>query len=115
MKTFKVITIHNVYIDSYNEGEGKHVNSYDIESIVKAETIREAVEHHFNNTIFLPFNFEQADTNEDKTVLWWSNLVDEDNGHAQQYQIEKWKKGEKELYSNNIKIMISEIVPLKFD
>ena len=115
MKTFKVTTIHNVYIDSYNEGEGKHVNSYDIESIVKAETIREAVEHHFNNTIFLPFNFEQADTNEDKTVLWWSNLVDEDNGHAQQYQIEKWKKGEKELYSNNIKIMISEIVPLKFD
>ena len=115
MKTFKVTTIHNAYIDSYNEGEGKHVNSYDIESIVKAETIREAVEHHFNNTIFLPFNFEQADTNEDKTVLWWSNLVDEDNGHAQQYQIEKWKKGEKELYSNNIKIMISEIVPLKFD
>lgn len=114
-KQFKVTTHHTVYIDSYEQGEGKQVNFYTVDTEVKAETIREAAEHHFNNTIFLPFKFEQAEANEDKTVLWWSNLVDEDNGHAQQYQIEKWKKGEKELYSNNIEIMISEIVPLKFD
>ena len=37
-KQFKVTTYHNVYIDSYENGEGKHVNFYDITSEVKAET-----------------------------------------------------------------------------
>jgi len=114
-KQFKVTTLHTVFIDSYENGEGKQVNFYVIDSEFKAETPKEAIENHFNNVIYLPFKFDEAETSEDKTVLWWSNLVDEDNGHAQQSQIEKWKKGEKELYSNNIEIMISEIVPLKFD
>tara|TARA_R110000868_G_scaffold409072_1_gene693858 strand:+ start:575 stop:925 length:351 start_codon:yes stop_codon:yes gene_type:complete len=114
-KQFKVTTIHTVYIDSYNEGEGNYVNSFDIESTQKTETIREAIENHFNNTIYLPFNFEHAETNEDNKVMYWSNLVDEDNNEPSKYDIEKWKKEEKELYSNNIEIIISEIVPLKFD
>ena len=114
-KQFKVTTYHTVFIDSYERGEGKQVNCYDIESTQRTETIREAIENHFNNTIYLPFKFEHAETNEDKTVLYWSNLVDENNEEPSKYDIEKWKKEEKELYSNNIEITISEIVPLKFD
>lgn len=114
-KQFKVTTYHEVYIDSYENGEGKQVNFYTINSEVKAETPREAIENHFNNVIYLPFKFEEAEVNEDKTIMFWSCLVDEDNGHAQLSQIEKWKKGEKELYSNNIDIMVSEITPVKFD
>jgi len=69
-KQFKVTTFHTVHIGSYENGEGKQVNFYSIDTEVKAETIREAIEHHFNNTIFLPFKFEEAETNEDKTVMF---------------------------------------------
>ncbi len=114
-KQFKVTTHHTVFIDSYENGEGKQVNFYTIDSEVKAETPREAIENHFNNVIYLPFDFNKAEISEDKECIFWSCLVDEDNGHAQLSQIEKWKKGEKELYSNNIEIMVSEIIPTKFD
>jgi hypothetical protein len=115
MKTFKVTTYHTVYIDNFEQGEGKQVNFYTIDSEQKAETIRQATEQHFNNTVYLPFEFDKADKNEDNTVMYWSNLVDADNNEPNKSEIEAWKKGEEELYSNNIEIMISEIVPLKFD
>lgn len=114
-KQFKVTTHHTVYIDSYEQGEGKQVNFYELISERKAETPREAIEEHFKNTVYLPFEFDKADKNEDNTVMYWSNLVDADNSEPNTSEIEAWKKGQEELYSNNIEIMISEIVPLKFD
>lgn len=114
MKKFKVTTIHSVYIDNFEQGEGKQVNFYTLDSEQKAETIRQAIEQHFNNTVYLPFEYESAEISEDKISMYWSNLVDEDNAEPSTYDVEKWKKGEKELYSNNIEIMIEEITPIRF-
>lgn len=115
MRKFKVTTSHTIYVDSYEQGEKNQVNYYTMESIQKTETVREAIENHFNNTVYLPFNFDKADTNEEKDAIFWSNLVDENNAEPSQYDIEEWKKGEKELYSNNTTIFIDEIISLKFD
>jgi len=114
-KQFKVTTHHIVFIDSYEQGEGKQVNFYTLDSIIKTDNIQLAVENHFKNTVYLPFEFNKADKNEDNTVMYWSNLVDADNSEPNTSEIEAWKKGQEELYSNNIEIMVSEIVPLKFD
>mgnify|MGYP003508894439 CR=1 FL=1 len=115
MKQFKVTTNHTVHIDSYEQGEGKQVNFYTIDSVIKTDNIQLAVENHFNNVVYLPFQYSNADYNEDKTVMFWSCLVDADNSEPNTSEIEAWKKGEEELYSNNIDIMVSEIVPLTFD
>ena len=110
MKTYKVITQHDVYIDSYENGEGKHVNFYQLISEHKAETPREAIKMHFDNTVYLPIDIEVAEVNEEGTAIHWSNLVDEKNGEPAKYQIEEWKKGEKELYCNNSCITVQEVV-----
>ncbi|MFY8248277.1 MAG: hypothetical protein ACOVJ5_01090 [Gloeomargaritales cyanobacterium] len=112
MKKFRVTTEHTVYIDSYENGEGKQVNSYDLNSTQRAETIREAIQNHFNNTVYLPFDFDKAEISEDKTVIFWSCLVDEENEEPYTHDLEEWKQGKKELYVNNIIVSIEEIKPL---
>lgn len=114
MKTYKVITQHDVYIGSFTEGEGKHVNFYQLISEHKAETPREAIEQHFNNTVYLPFKFDEAETNEEGDTMYWSNLVDENNEEPSAHDIEQWKEGKRELYSNNQHITIKEVVGINF-
>lgn len=114
MKKFKVTTIHTVCIDDFKQGEGNQVNFYTLDSEQKAETIRQAIEQHFNNTLYLTFDYKSAEISEDKICMQWSNLVDKDNAEPSTHDIEKWKKGEKELYINNIEIMIEEITPIRF-
>lgn len=115
MKTFKVITDHIVNVDSYVNGEEKQVNSYITRSEQKAETPREAIEKHFEKELYFKFDFDKADTNEEKTAMFWSNLVDEDNGEATEGDIKAWKEETRVLYSNSTYITVSEIVPVKFD
>ena len=114
MKTYKVITQHDVYIDSYENGEGKHVNFYQLISELKAETPREAIQEHFNNTVYLPFDCDKAETNDEGDTMYWSNLVDENNDEPSAHDIEQWKKGEKELYSNNSYIKVQELTNILF-
>lgn len=115
MRKFKVTTSHTVYIDSYKQGEGKHVNFYTLKSEVITHTIQEAIQEHFNNTVYLPFDYSKCDADEANEAIFWSNLVDENNEEPSKYDIEKWKKEEKELYSNNSYITIHELIRLKFD
>jgi len=112
MKKFKVTTEHTVYIDSYENGEGKQVNSYDLNSTQRTETIREAIQNHFNNTVYLPFDFDKAEISEDKKLIFWGCLVDEENAEPYTHDLKEWKKGKKELYVNNIIVSIEEIKPL---
>lgn len=114
MKTFKVITTHDVYTDDYKNGEGKHANFYEIDSTEKAETPREAIQKHFNKTLFLTINIEEAEANEEGTALLWANLVNEDNTEPSQYQLEEWIKGKLILYSDHIEIRVKELTDIKF-
>jgi hypothetical protein len=114
MKTYEVTTTHDVYIDNYEDGETKHVNWYQQTSKQKANSPREAIENHFNNIIYLPFNFDRAEPNDENTILYWGALVDENNEQPTAHDEAQWKKGEKELYSNHIEIEIKELTTIKF-
>jgi hypothetical protein len=114
MRTFKVTTSHNVFIDDYENGEGKQVNFYQQTSEQNAESVKTAIENHFKNVIYLPFNFNETDTNEDKTVMYWNALVDENNEQPHEGDIERWKKGTRDLYSNNIDIEVKELINVTF-
>jgi hypothetical protein len=114
MKTYEVTTTHTVYIDDYVNGEVDQVNHYQQTSKQKANSPREAIENHFNNTLYLPFNFDRAEPNENNEILHWSNLVDENNEQPTTGDIERWKNGTRELYANNIQIAIKELTTIKF-
>ena len=119
MKTYFIKSIHDIYIDSYSEGEKENVNFYDIEQNVKAENPREAIKKFFEEILYYKFNFENAiisneeDENEPVNRLEYSVLVDEENNEATEKDIEKWKQNKKTLYANNITISIHELQPVR--
>ena len=115
MKKFKVITNHDVYVDSYEQGEGESVNMYTQESEQESETIIGAVKKHYENVLcFDEFKDELAQFEEGETTLYYSNLVDQDNYEATTKQIDKWKKNKIKLYSNNITFEVFELIPQTF-
>lgn len=111
MKTFKIISYHNVFIDSYEEGEGKNVNNYTLEAEVKAESVKSAIKKYFDEQLNYSFDFKHAAIDEGKqNYLYYSNLVDKDNVEANDHEIEHWKIGELILYSNQITLKVFEVI-----
>ena len=111
MKTFKIISHHNVFIDSYEEGEGEEVNYYTEKAEVKAETVNEAIQQYFDETLCYSFDFKHAAIDEENNnVLYYSNLVDAENCEASESEIEKWKQNNLTLYSNTIQIEVYELI-----
>ena len=114
MKTYSIKTGHDIYIDSYNEGEGKQVNFYTLEGEVKADNPTQAIEQFFETTLYYNFNMANAYIDDEiKNILHYSVLVDEENVEASKNEIELWKEGKKVLYSNNISLYIYELVEVK--
>ena len=115
MKTFKIESNHDVYIDDFNEGEGDNVNSYQLNGEVKAKNKKEAVEIYFRENLYYSFDFKHAGYNEeDKTKIEYSNLVDEENSEASENEKKLWKEGNKTLYANNTTIRVFEFKECKF-
>jgi hypothetical protein len=46
--------------------------------------------------------------------MYWNALVDENNEQPHEGDIERWKKGTRELYSNNIDIEVKELINVTF-
>ena len=120
MKTYFIKSIHDIYIDSYSEGEKGNVNFYDIEQNVKAENPREAIKMFFEKFLYYNFSFEHSyivheeeGEEEPQNKLFYSVLVDEENCEANEKEIEEWKQNKKTLYSNNITIYVHELQPVK--
>lgn len=109
MKTYKITTEHNVFIDNYENGEGKSVNFYILKSECKALTVQDAILNHFKNTVYLPFDFKHADIDKDQNVIFYSHIVNVDNEKPTETEVEKWKKEQIELFSNNIIITAQEL------
>ena len=107
MKTFKIKSEHNVYVDSFTEGQGDAVNSYIVSDEVKATNVKEAIEKYFDSVLCYDIDFAFAEV--DGGRLYYSVLVDKDNIEASKNQIELWKKGEVTLYANNISVMAYEL------
>ena len=116
MKTYKIETTHEVFIDKFNEGELDFVNAYSLSSEVKAENPESAIAEYFDKHLYYDFNMNyayvphQEEETETKNTLHYSVLVDNDNNQASEYEVESWKEDKLTLYSNNIFLTIFELV-----
>ena len=108
-KNYKVVSFHNVYEDSYEEGELKQVNSYILDAMIEAKSPIAAIQKYFLDSLYYSFDIENAGK-EEKDCIHYSNLVNNDNSEARKSEIELWKKGKIKLYSNNTIIEVFEIV-----
>jgi hypothetical protein len=115
MKKFIISSTHEIFKDSYTEGETDYVNSYSLKSEINSETTREAIQKYFEDELYYKFNFDYARinheelNNEPKNTLHYSVLVDNENSEASEAEIELWKKDKLDLYSNNIFLTIHEL------
>lgn len=107
-KQFLISTSHDVYVDDYNEGELDHVNSYGLESKIKADTWQQAVNKYFEEVLYLSLGIESCEV-EEFNIFITTCLVNELNLHPSDYEVKQWEEGKKELYSNTIRIKVYEI------
>jgi len=114
-KTFRFLCYHDVLENSFENGEGEHVNSYISEDIVKAETWQDALNLFFDTSLSFTFDINQININEDKNSLSYSTMVDSYGGEANEMERNMWEKEEKDLFVNHMEIFISEIVPLQLE
>ena len=111
MKTFKICSAHDVYIDDYEQGELDRVNGYTVTNEVEANDVWEAIEKYFETTLYYNFKKEYASKSDEvENELHYSVLVDVENLEASEKQIEDWKQNKQKLYSNNITITVYEII-----
>ena len=111
MKTFKIRSAHDIYIDDYEQGELDRVNGYTVTNEVEANDVWEAIEKYFETTLY--YNFKKDNSSKSDEVeneLHYSVLVDVEALEASENQIEKWKQGKEKLYSSNITITVYEII-----
>lgn len=110
MRTFHITSIHDVYKDSYKEGEQEAITSYILDEIVEAQTILEAIEIYFKDN--LGYSFDKDLSNIKNNILHYSVLVDADSIEVNDEQKELWKKELIDLYTDNITITVKEVVDL---
>ena len=113
MKNYIVECVHDVYIDSFEEGQKEHVNYYDTKGKYEADIAIEAIEKHLS---FLGYQFEQKNSEVDEdepNKLFFSILADVENNEATEKQIEIWQKDKLKLYDNNMVLCVYELTPAK--
>ena len=111
MKTLKIHSAHDVYIEDYEQGELDRVNGYTLTNEVEANDAWEAIEKYFETTLYYDFKKDNASKSDEvENELHYSVLVDVENLEASEKQIEDWKQNKQKLYSNNITITVYEII-----
>jgi|694.fasta_scaffold00239_13 hypothetical protein len=110
MARYYIESIHFVHIDNFTEGELEQVNSYSLNTFVKADSVHNAIESYIKDYLGYYFDWDNAENSEDSAILDYSELVDSDNTKASESEINKWKLDEITLYSNNYQIQVSEVV-----
>ena len=113
LNSYYITSKHDIYIDNYTEGEGERVNSYDMNAIIKADNVKEAIAKYFKNELYLSYDEEYIDDSLEDGNFFYSNLVDSENLEATKNEIESWQKNEKILYSNNTTISIFQLVKIE--
>lgn len=101
--SYLIKTYFDVYEDDYNEGEGKHVNSWDYES--EHDAIESALQQHFGK---LGLSYDVNLLLEDDDNRWYSWMVYEDS-QATDKEIQLWKQGKLNLYSLHANIKIYKL------
>lgn len=115
MKELKIVSSHSIHVDSYEDGEGNYINGYLLESTIKANTVKEAIQKYFDDNLYYQFDFKYAQM--DENGLHWSALVDSENNEILTTDVayKQWQKGEKILYSNNILLNVYEVTEVDIE
>lgn len=111
MKTYKITSLHNVYINNFNEGEEENVNNYDISQIIKAKSLKKAIKKYVDEVLSYSFKFKNAQIDEDQKCIFYSNLVDSENIEISSDEkiYKDWQKNKVNLYANNYSIYAQEL------
>lgn len=115
MKTFLIKSSHDIFVDSYSEGEGNYVNGYNLELRVKSENLKTAIENYFSNQLFYEFSWDRCYIEGDH--LEWDVLVDSENIEIKgtDKEFDQWKRGEITLYNNRIYLTAFELVEIDIE
>ena len=115
MKTYIVKSYHDIFVDDYNEGEGKNVNSYTLNGEVRADNPKEAVNIYFKDHLGYNLGFENCEVCPDESsLIQTSCLVDVDNLQPSEQEVKMWENGEVDLYANNILMYVYELKEVTF-
>jgi len=112
MKKYKIETVHNIYVDSYSEGEKEYCNCYDISHEIKADNVKNAIKKYFDEVLCYNLDFELSQIDgENENILHYSVLVDSQNSEVKIGSIDyhKWKENKKTLYANYIEVYVYEL------
>ena len=111
MKNYLIECEHNIYVDSYEQGEGENVNNFDTKGEYKAENPTEAIEKHLLSLGY-SFNKDYIQVDEEESgKVWYSVLCDVENSEATESQKNAWKKDKLTLYANNMTLYVYELTP----
>ena len=99
---------HEAFEASYENGEGKLITNYTVNSNVEANSIDEAIKKYFEECLFWEYESEYAD--KDGDVLRYSVLVDENQNEVTKgsASYEAWKDNKLALWQNVIEVRVSK-------
>jgi hypothetical protein len=105
MNKYHIKSYHDVYEDTYQEGEGKFTNHFEINRIVEADEALDALEKYGKEVLGYEYDGYEVNTNND--VLSYDILINKDYMEATAKEITLWKKGKLTLYNDHITFDIS--------
>lgn len=115
MKNYIVKSFHEIFVDDYNDGEGKHVNTYALSDEIQAETPKQAINKYLQDCLGYDLDFNSCEVNpDDKSNVQTSCLVDGYNIQPTNSEVKQWKAGNVELYANYIDLFVYEVIKVNF-
>ena len=112
MSRYKVTSQHEVYHDTYADGELEHVNSYTSTDTLDRPDPQEAIADYVEH--FLGYRDFKLDLTDDHTASW-SQLVDAENSELSEQERTNWIKGVFKAYTNSFTITVEELVLCKLN
>lgn len=111
LQKYFIQSSHDIFEDSYENGEGKNINFYKNEALILAASPIQALERYVSR--ILGYELDAEDIDHENTGIFYANfLVDKDCYPASIEDVEKWKKGEIMLYSDVINFEIFELTKI---
>lgn len=117
MENYYITYTVNVYEDSYNDGELSNVDYYNGKGLIKANTPKEAIVYFFKNELCFDIELNNLDNEIDNVIncFSYSVLCDDDNIQVRELDndFQEWKKGNINLYANNIEFKLYKLQQLE--
>lgn len=108
LQKYYIQSSHEIFEDSYLNGEGKNINFFNNEAQILASSPIQALEKYSSKILGYELDSENLDQ-ENTGIFYAYFLVDKENFQASIEDVEKWKKNEIMLYSDNITFEIFEL------